>query len=87
MRDNGNLVAWGWLTEDAYSTPLPEQCWVALVASIKCENYNNTQFDIPIQVVPWIRGKNSTALQYVGFNAPVRKGLRLKVKTGFKVSG
>lgn len=86
IRDTGNLVVWGWLAENIIP-PAPEQCWVALFAKLKCENYNNTEVDVPIQVKPWIRGANASTIQYVSFNVPVRKGLRLKIKTGFPVNG
>lgn len=86
MRDTGNLVAWGWLAENSVTPPSPEQCWVAMFAKMKCENYNNTEVDVPICVKPWIRGRNSSSIQYVGFNIPVRKGLRVKIKTGFPVN-
>lgn len=39
-----------------------------------------------MSIQPWIRGKNASTIQYVSFNIPVRKGLRLKVKTGFPVN-
>lgn len=87
IRDTGNLVVWGWLAENITPPPAPEQCWVALFAKLKCENYNNTEMDVPVQVKPWIRGVNSPIIQYVSFNIPVRKGLRLKIKTGFPVNG
>lgn len=30
--------------------------------------------------------ERSKVIQYVGFNIPVQKGLRLKIKTGFSVN-
>lgn len=78
---------WGWLAENTTPAPSPEQCWVALFAKLKCENYNNTEVDVPIQVKPWIRGKYASSIQYISFNLPVKKGLRLKIKTGFPVNG
>lgn len=86
IRDTGNLVVWGWLAENRLSPPEPEQCWVAMFAKMKCEGYNDTEVDVPICVKPWIRGKNSSTIQYVGFNIPVRKGIRIKIKTGFPVN-
>ena len=87
MRDTGNLVMWGWLADYGTPPPEPQFCWVALYASIKTEGSNDTHVDIPIAVQPWIRGQHAAAMQYVGFNVPVKKGLRLKVKTGFPVNG
>lgn len=87
IRDTGNLVVWGWLAENPDNPPRPENCWVALYALMKCEGYNDTHVAVPISVKPWIRGLNSSTLQYVGFNVPVKKGLRLKIVTGFNVNG
>lgn len=87
IRDTGNLVVWGWLADYGNPAPQPEFCWVALYAMMKCENGNDTYTDIPISVQPWIRGQNASTLQYVGFNIPVQKGLRIKIKTGFPVNG
>lgn len=87
IRDTGNLVIWGWLAENVSPIPEPEQCWVGLFAKMKCENYNNTEVDVPVSIQPWIRGKNSSSIQYLSFNIPVKKGLRLKIKTGFPVNG
>jgi hypothetical protein len=42
---------------------------------------------VALQIQPWIVGKYSSTAQYVGFNLPVKAGLRLKVVTGFKVNG
>lgn len=86
MRDTGNLVAWGWLAENGETPPQPEQCWVGMFAKMKCEGYNDTEVDVPICIKPWIRGKNAATIQYIGFNIPVRKGLRIKIKTGFPVN-
>lgn len=86
IKDTGNLVVWGWLANNDLNPPSPECCWVALCAALKCENYNNTeQVAVPISVQPWIRGQNSSILQYVSFNVPVKAGLRLKIMTGFPV--
>ena len=86
IRDTGNLVMWGWLADNGNVDP--EYAWVGLFAALKCENDNTAQtYDIPLSIQPWIRGQHASAMQYVGFNVPVRKGLRLKIKTGFPVFG
>ena len=54
---------------------------------MKTEGNDTVQTDIPIAIQPWIRGTNASQMQYVGFTIPVRKGLRVKVKTGFPVNG
>lgn len=87
IRDTGNLVVWGWLADYGIPAPKPAFCWVALYAKMKCEGANNTQVDVPISVQPWIRGQNASQIQYVSFNIPVKKGLRIKIKTGFPVNG
>lgn len=86
MRDTGNLVVWGWLADNGTPAPKAEYCWVALYAAMKCEGYDTTQtVDVPICVKPWIRGQYASTMQYISFNVPVKKGLRLKIKTGFPV--
>ena len=84
MRDDGNLVVWGWLADNG--NVAPEMAWVGLFAPIKYEGGDTTQVDVPVCIQPWIRGQYASTLQYVGFNIPVRKGLRLKIKTGFPVN-
>ena len=84
IRETGNLVMWGWLADQGEVDP--ELAWVGLFARLKAEGMDNTQMDIPLCIRPWIRGaKTASIMQYVGFNIPVRKGLQLKVKTGFPV--
>ena len=85
MRDTGQLVMWGWLADNG--TVEAQNAWVGLFASMKSEGNDTTQtIDIPISIQPWIRGQYASTLQYVSFNVPVKKGLKLKVKTGFQVS-
>ena len=87
IRDTGNLVMWGWLADNPEpNAPQPEQCWVGLFAKMKCEGGDSTEMDVPVAIQPWIRGKHASDTQYVSFNIPVKKGLRLKVKTGFPVN-
>ena len=85
MRDTGQLVMWGWLADNGAVEA--QNAWVGLFASMKSEGNDTTQTsDIPISIQPWIRGQYASTLQYVSFNVPVKKGLKLKVKTGFQVS-
>lgn len=91
MRDTGNLVVWGWLADNGSVSP--EMAWVGLFGWIKHaddlqgDRGNVTHHELPICIRPWIRGTNASSLQYVGFNIPVRKGMQLKIKTGFPVNG
>lgn len=39
-----------------------------------------------LQIQPWIIGTKSQALQYVGFNVPVKQNMELKIMTGFPVN-
>ena len=84
MRDTGNLVVWGWLADNGDVSP--EMAWVGMFSYMKYEGGDNTHVDVPISIQPWIRGQYASTLQYVGFNIPVRKGLKLKIKTGFPVN-
>ena len=84
MRDTGQLVVWGWLADNGNVSP--EMAWVGLFAAIKREGDDNTQYDVPISIQPWIRGQHASTLQYISFNVPVKNGLELKIKTGFPVN-
>lgn len=81
--ESGMLVAYGWLADNGNLNP--ENCWAGLFSPI--ENADGTVKDILVQVQPWIIGDKSQTLQYVGFTLPVRKGLKLKLMTGFNVNG
>lgn len=88
MRSTGNLVVWGWLADNG--DVRPEAAWVALMAKMKFEGStaeNTADPWVPISVKPWIVGSNSSLLQYVSFNVPVKTGLQLKIRTGFNVNG
>lgn len=74
---------YGWLADNGNVNP--EECWVGVFAEI--ENADGTKRPTLLQMQPWIIGKNSQTMQYVGFSLPVRKGLALKVMTGFNVNG
>lgn len=84
MRDTGQLVVWGWLADNGEVSP--EMSWVGLFAKVKTSEYDTTLVDVPISIQPWIRGENASILQYLSFNVPVKKGLKLKIKTGFVVN-
>ena len=84
MRDTGQLVVWGWLADNGDVSP--EMSWVGLFAKVKTSEYDATLVDVPISIQPWIRGENASVLQYLSFNVPVKKGLKLKIKTGFIVN-
>lgn len=81
----GQLVVYGWLADGG--GVLPQEAWVALYGKIA--NKNSTGSDTVwtiLQLQPWIVSERSKVIQYVGFNIPVKQGLCLKIKTGFKVS-
>lgn len=86
---SGFLTIYGWLADKG--GVLPQNAWVGLYGNVQM--YNGVDGDIQhnkwvlLQLQPWVRGSNATQLQYVGFNIPVREGLRLKIKTGFNVNG
>lgn len=72
----GQFVCYGWLTGSNRIDPA--QAYVAL------EAYISNKW-VLIQLQPWIIGAHSQYMQYVGFNAPVSKGLKLRITTGFKI--
>lgn len=86
---SGFLTIYGWLADKG--GVLPQNAWVGLYGNVQM--YTGTDGEIQhnkwvlLQLQPWIRGTNATQLQYVGFNLPVKEGLRLKIKTGFNVNG
>lgn len=74
----GNLVIYGWLADNGNT--ISQNAWVGLFGQI------NNEW-ILLQLQPWIIGQKSSVMQYVGFNIPVKTGLRLKIQTGFAVNG
>lgn len=83
MADTGQLVVWGWLADNG--NVAANHAWVGMFAQMKYEG-GEDYVDLPISIHPWIRGQYASTLQYVSFTVPVKKGLRLKIKTGFPVS-
>jgi len=85
----GWLTVYGWLADNG--TVRPAQAWVGLFANVQVRDPDDPSAMrarwVPIQMQPWIIGQKSSERQYVGFNVPVRAGLRLKIKTGFPVNG
>lgn len=84
---SGYLTMFGWLADNG--NVLAQDAWVALYGQVYVdpENEMPTQKWIPLQVQPWPIGAKSSVRQYVSFSLPVKEGLRLKVKTGFRVNG
>lgn len=78
----GNLVVYGWLADTG--TVLPQEAWVAIYGMINISGQDNPKWTI-LQVQPWTKTAYSNKIQYIGFNIPVKKGLVLKIKTGFAV--
>jgi hypothetical protein len=75
--DTGNLICYGWLADNGDFDPA--QAWIAL------EGYISNNWVI-IELKPWYRGTAASNLQYVSFNAPVTKGLNLRITTGFQLN-
>lgn len=79
---SGNLVMYGWLADNGNVDP--SAAWVAL------EAYSNTVLEgggwIIVALQPWIQGTKHSNLQYVGFNVPVAKDMKLRVTTGFDLN-
>ena len=87
-QETGLLVAYGWLADNG--GVLPEECWVGLFGKVRCLDAATGEYveeDIALAVQPWVVGANSQVAQYVGFQLPVKKGMKLKIKTGFNVNG
>lgn len=84
---SGYLTMFGWLADNG--NVLAQDAWVGLYGQIGATLANGqiVQKWIPLQIQPWIIGARSSTRQYVSFNLPVKEGLRLKVKTGFRVNG
>ena len=83
----GYLTIVGWLADNG--NVLPQNAWVALYGQVYTTSGTSQKTPnwIPLQVQPWPIGAKSSIRQYVGFNLPVKEGLRLKIKTGFRVNG
>lgn len=84
---SGFLTMFGWLADNG--NVLAQDAWVGLYGQIYSilEDGSQQQRWIPLQIQPWVIGSRSSIRQYVSFNLPVKEGLRLKVKTGFRVNG
>ena len=84
---SGFLTMFGWLADNG--NVLAQDAWVGLYGQIyvTTKNGDRAQKWIPLSIQPWVIGASSSTRQYVGFNIPVKEGLRLKVKTGFRVNG
>ena len=78
IKKTGNVVIYGWLADNG--STIATNAWVGLFGEI-----NNKW--ILLQLQPWIIGSKSSILQYIGFNVAVKKGLKLKIITGFPVNG
>ena len=74
MGYSGNLVIYGYVS--APKNIQTSQCWMALEAEI------NGGWKM-IQLQPLIIGQKANFFQYVGFNAPVAQGLKVRISTGF----
>ena len=84
---SGFLTMFGWLADNG--NVLAQDAWVGLYGQIyvTTKNGDRAQKWIPLSIQPWVIGARSSTRQYVSFNLPVKEGLRLKVKTGFRVNG
>ena len=80
----GQLVVYGWLADNG--GVLPQEAWVALYGKIETSTTSTEAKWTILQLQPWPVSSRSKVVQYVGFNIPVKEGLMLKIKTGFKVS-
>ena len=83
----GQLVLYGWLADKGNIKA--QDAWVGLYGQVNVLNDKKEarQKWVLLQVQPWIIGKKSSIMQYVSFNIPVSKGLKLKIRTGFAVDG
>lgn len=84
IKETGYLTIYGWLASNEQVTA--QEAWVGLFAKVRQQGGTKEDW-IALQIQPWIIGRNSQVLQYVGFNVPVHAGLRLKIMTGFNVNG
>lgn len=74
---DGQLVVYGWTADGG--RVLPQEAWVAIYGKL------NGIWTI-LQLHPWVVSQNSSILQYVGFNVPVKNGLEIRIQTGFPVN-
>ena len=84
-KHTGNLVVYGWLADNG--NVAAQEAWVGLFGKVNIGNQDTQEKKwVALQIQPWIIGTKSQALQYVGFNVPVKKGMQLKIMTGFPVN-
>lgn len=84
-KHTGNLVVYGWLADNG--NVAAQEAWVGLFGKVNIGNTSSEEKRwVALQIQPWIIGTKSQALQYVGFNVPVKKGMQLKIMTGFPVN-
>lgn len=83
----GQLVIYGWLADQG--GVMAQDAWVGLygLMNVINENQEMDQKWTLLQVQPWIIGSKSSIMQYVSFNIPVSSGMKLKIRTGFRVDG
>lgn len=74
---DGNLVCYGWITP--FDLVDPASAWVVL------ECFINGNWVI-VQLMPWVVGNNSLEMQYISFNVPVKKGVKIRITSGFGVN-
>lgn len=82
--DQGYMTIYGWLASSA--NVAPQNAWVGLYGYLPFANTNSSRW-VLLQLQPWIIGQSAQVMQYVGFNIPVKPGLKLKIMTGFPVNG
>ena len=75
--DDGQLVVYGWTADNG--RVLAQEAWIAIYG------YVDNKWMV-LQLHPWIVSQNSSILQYIGFNIPVKRNLKIKIKTGFPVN-
>lgn len=75
--DDGQLVVYGWTADNGQV--LAQEAWIAIYG------YIDNKWTV-LQLHPWIVSQNSSILQYIGFNIPVKQNLKIKIKTGFPVN-
>ena len=82
----GNLVIYGWLADNGDVDP--QDAWVGLYGCLHTNADDDNERDwVLLQLQPWPLTAKSSVFQYVGFNIKVAKGMKLKIKTGFRVKG
>lgn len=82
----GNLVIYGWLADNGDVDP--QDAWVGLYGCLHTNADDDNERDwVLLQLQPWPLTAKSSVFQYVGFNVKVAKGMKLKIKTGFRVKG